>query len=173
MPFWRGLLGAIGGAIRRGFERGVRFLTELVRFGRPAPTAEIEEEVRAVREVVQTMAPHEALEAIAEWGTLEAHYEAARIIGEKPLGVIVDPERLPVGPFRWLGGKAGATIEVTYFNPILGETVTRGITFVFDRPADLGALAMEAISRVKGYEPGMAMAPIIEWRLIGVSRRKE
>jgi len=173
MPFWRGLLGAIGGAIVRGLERGVRFVTELVRIGRPAPTVEMEEEVRAVREVIETMAPHEALEAIAEWGTLEAHYEAARIIGERPLGVIVDPERLPVGPFRWLEGKAGATIEVTYFNPILGETVTRGVTFVFSRPADLGALAMEAISKVMEYEPGMAIAPWVDWRLIGVSKRRE
>jgi len=173
LAFWRGLLGAIGGAIRRGFERGVRFLTELVRFGRPAPTAEMEEEVRAVREVVQTMAPHEALEALAEWGTLETHHEAARILGERPYGVIVDPDRLPMGPFRWREAKAGAHIELTFWHPLIGDWVTVSKVYKFSTPVDIGKAIDELIETIRKTDPDVAMGTNLTWRLTGISKARE
>jgi hypothetical protein len=169
VAIWRGFLGALTGLARRGIEAGVRLLTDVLRLGRPAPTPELGEEVRAVQETIVTLPEREQLEFLAQAGMVEAQYIIPSMWGPRPETMIADPGRLPRGPFNWGPHKAAATFRIEFTHPLVGERMERYVTVKFSEPMSIGSLAGWGIAAMKdsallGMEPGDVV-----WELDAIS----
>ena len=144
--WWRGLLGAIGGAIRRGFQAGFRLITQGLRLGLPPPKTEFEEAIKTVKDIVRRLPPEDAQRFIEEITQEEILREAQpypRIPWET---AIIDPRRIPAGPRRYPGGMSAGVFRFRLVHPILEEVFEQEITVLFDSPKTFSSLYEEAIS---------------------------
>jgi len=172
MPVFRALVGPIlrvAGALARGFRAGIReFLAGL----RPPPTPEIREGIEAVKELYVPLYPPERFEAEEFTQLIENHYYIVRTWGDRPYGMVFNPERLPPGPFRWREHMAGAHMELSFFHPRLQEWVERRVTVGFDEPTTYERLLERAIQLVRDTDVPELDPSEVEGRLIGVSARR-
>jgi hypothetical protein len=172
MSLLRGLTGVFLGAIERAGRFFYRLVTEGITLGRPAPTPEIAEEVRVIKETIAVFPEPEQLEAMGYLTKMEQHTAVREIFGIRPFGTVFDPERLPEGPFAWREGRAGAVFKFTYEHPITGDVLEQHITVRFDRPRLIDELLQEALEKfidsiLAGLSPRW-----FEWEIAGASRRR-
>jgi hypothetical protein len=141
----------------------------VLRLGRPAPSPELGEEVRAVQETIITLPEREQLEFLSFLGLTEAQFIVPEIWGPRPETMIADPGRLPRGPFNWGPEKAAATFRIEFTHPLVGERMERYVTVKFSEPTSIGSLAGRGIAAMKdsallGMEPGD-----VDWELDAIS----
>jgi hypothetical protein len=172
MPVIGAFLGPLlrlGGAIARGFRAGLReFLAGL----RPPPTPEIREEVEAVKTLLVPLPPPERFEVEEITDLIDNHYYIPRAWGDRPYGMVFDPERLLPGPKVWKEGLAGADIWARYYHPRLGEWVERNVTVEFDTPTTYEGLLARAVQLIRGTDVPELDPSEVEFRLQGVSARR-